>query len=67
MEHFLFQSVRRELSHRDFSSTFAEMKPRWDSGDQFLIAPGSLRGTKVLGTRSSAKAWWVHIGFRRNS
>ena len=45
MEHFLFRSVRGELSHRDLSGNFAELKHRWDSGNRFLIAPGSLRGT----------------------
>ena len=37
MEHFLFRSVRRELSHRDLSGNFAELKHRWDSGNRFVI------------------------------
>lgn len=41
MEHFLFRSVRGELSHRDLSGNFAELKHRWDSGNRFLIVPGS--------------------------
>src|SRR5512135_683545 len=45
VEHFLLRSVRRELSRRDFSGNFAELKPRWDSGNRFVIAPGSWRGT----------------------
>ena len=45
VEHFLFRSVRGELSHRDLFGNFAELKHRWDGGKRFLIAPRSLRGT----------------------
>ena len=45
VEHFIFRSVRGELSHRDLSGNFAELKHRWDGGNRLLIAPGSLRGT----------------------
>ena len=41
VEHFLFRSVRGELSHRDLSSNFAELKHRWDSENRLLIVPGS--------------------------
>ena len=40
VEHFLSRSVRGELSHRDFSGNFAELKHRWDSRNRFVIAPG---------------------------
>ena len=55
VEHFLFRSARGELSHRDLSGNFAELKHRWDGGKRLLIAPDSLRGTKVLGPTSRAR------------